>query len=141
MLNSLLKRINHVAIAVPDLHAASQQYRQAFNANVSQPTALPEHGVTVVFITFENTKVELLEPLGDNSPIDKFLTKNPAGGVHHICYEVDNIEQACQQLGQAGTRILGGSKPKIGAHGLPVVFIHPSDFNGVLVELEQAEQP
>ena len=133
----MIGRLNHVAIAVPDLAAATALYRGALGAEVSVPLALPEHGVTVVFITLPNTKIELLEPLGDASPISAFLAKNPSGGMHHICYEVDDIIIARDHLLASGTRILGSGAPKIGAHGKPVLFLHPKDFNGVLLELEQ----
>ena len=133
----MIGRLNHVAIAVPDLTAATALYRGALGAEVSDPLTLTEHGVTVVFITLPNTKIELLEPLGDASPIAAFLAKNPAGGMHHICYEVDDINAARDHLLAAGSRILGDAAPKIGAHGKPVLFLHPKDFGGVLVELEQ----
>ena len=134
----MIGRLNHVAIAVPDIKAASDQYRGALGVDVSAPFAQPEHGVTVVFITLPNTKIELLEPLGEGSPIAAFLERNPAGGIHHICYEVDDILTARDKLKAAGVRVLGDGKPKIGAHGKPVLFLHPKDFNGTLVELEQA---
>ena len=133
----MIGRLNHVAIAVPDLAAATALYRGALGAEVSPPLALPEHGVTVVFISLPNTKIELLEPLGAASPIAAFLVKNPSGGMHHICYEVDDIIVARDHLFASGARILGDGAPKIGAHGKPVLFLHPKDFNGVLVELEQ----
>ena len=133
----MLGRLNHVAIAVPDLTAASAVYRDTLGATVSARQALPEHGVTVVFIDTGNSKIELLEPLGDESPIAAFLAKNPAGGVHHICYEVDNLQVARDRLASAGARVLGDGNPKIGAHGKPVLFLHPKDFLGTLVELEQ----
>ncbi len=134
----MIGRLNHVAIAVPDLAAASALYRDTLGAEVSEPLAQPEHGVTVVFITLPNTKIELLEPLGDGSPIANFLEKSAAGGIHHICYEVDDIHAAKARLEAAGARVLGSGEPKIGAHGKPVLFLHPKDFNGALVELEQA---
>jgi methylmalonyl-CoA/ethylmalonyl-CoA epimerase len=134
----MIGRLNHVAIAVRDIAAASQLYRNTLGAEVSAPEGLPEHGVTVVFITLPNTKVELLEPLGADSPIAKFLDKNPDGGIHHICYEVDDILAARDRLVNSGARVLGSGEPKIGAHGKPVLFLHPKDFNGTLVELEQA---
>jgi methylmalonyl-CoA/ethylmalonyl-CoA epimerase len=134
----MLGRLNHVAIAVPDLAAASAVYRDTLGARLTQPQALPEHGVTVVFIDTGNTKIELLEPLGENSPIAAFLEKNPAGGMHHICYEVDDIIAARDRLKTSGARVLGDGNPKIGAHGKPVLFLHPKDFLGTLVELEQA---
>lgn len=133
----MLGRLNHVAIAVPDLAAATAIYRDMLAARVSQPQALPEHGVTVVFVELDNTKVELLEPLGENSPIAAFLEKNPSGGMHHLCYEVADIEDAAQRLAGQGARVLGDGKPRIGAHGKPVLFLHPKDFAGTLVELEQ----
>ena len=133
----MIGRLNHVAIAVPDLAAATALYRDALGAQVSEPQALPEHGVTVVFIELPNTKVELLEPLGEDSPIAKFLESNSSGGMHHICYEVDDIIAARDHLSAEGARVLGDGEPKIGAHGKPVLFLHPKDFNGTLVELEQ----
>jgi methylmalonyl-CoA/ethylmalonyl-CoA epimerase len=133
----MLGRVNHIAIAVPDLAAATTVYRDTLGARVSQAQALPEHGVTVVFVELENTKVELLEPLGEQSAIGAFLQKNPAGGMHHICYEVADILAARDQLVEAGARVLGDGAPRIGAHGKPVLFLHPKDFLGTLVELEQ----
>ncbi len=133
----MLGRLNHVAIAVPDLEAAAAIYRDTLGANVSQPQALPEHGVTVVFVELPNTKVELLEPLGDDSPIAAYLQKNPSGGMHHLCYEVDDIIAARDRLQADGMRVLGDGEPKTGAHGKPVLFLHPKDFAGTLVELEQ----
>jgi len=133
----MIGRLNHVAIAVPDLEAASAQYRGALGADVGDPQSLPEHGVTVVFINLPNTKIELLYPLGDDSPIAGFLEKNPAGGIHHMCYEVDDIGAATLQLQAEGARVLGNGAPKIGAHGKPVIFLHPKDFQGCLIELEQ----
>jgi methylmalonyl-CoA/ethylmalonyl-CoA epimerase len=133
----MLGRLNHVALAVPNLESATALYRDSLLARVSQPQALPEHGVTVVFVELENTKIELLEPLGDASPIAGFLQKNPSGGMHHICYEVADIILARDHLIAHGARILGGGEPKIGAHGKPVLFLHPKDFNGTLIELEQ----
>jgi methylmalonyl-CoA/ethylmalonyl-CoA epimerase len=134
----MIGRFNHVAIAVPDLEAATAKYRDVLGAKVSPPQDEPEHGVTVVFIELPNTKVELLYPLGDKSPIQAFLDKNPGGGVHHVCYEVDNIYEARDRLQSQGARVLGSGDPKIGAHGNPVLFLHPKDFFGTLVELEQA---
>jgi methylmalonyl-CoA/ethylmalonyl-CoA epimerase len=134
----MIGRLNHVAIAVRDIAAASQMYRSTLGAEVSAPEALPEHGVTVVFITLPNTKIELLEPLGEDSPIARFLEKNPDGGMHHVCYEVDDISAARDRLVNSGVRVLGSGEPKIGAHGKPVLFLHPKDFNGTLIELEQA---
>lgn len=133
----MLGRVNHIAIAVPDLATATASYRDTLGAKVSQAQALPEHGVTVVFVELENTKVELLEPLGDASPIEAFLEKNPSGGMHHICYEVTDILAARDQLKAGGARVLGNGDPKIGAHGKPVLFLHPKDFFGTLIELEQ----
>lgn len=133
----MLGRVNHIAIAVPDLSVAAASYRDTLGARISQPQALPEHGVTVVFVELDNTKIELLEPLGDDSPIRSFLEKNPSGGMHHICYEVQDILASRDQLSQAGARVLGSSEPKIGAHGKPVLFLHPKDFQGTLIELEQ----
>jgi methylmalonyl-CoA/ethylmalonyl-CoA epimerase len=133
----MLGRLNHVAIAVPDLAAASAVYRDTLGATVTAPQALPEHGVTVVFIDVGNTKIELLEPLGEASPIAAFLAKNPAGGMHHVCYEVDDIVTSRDRLKAAGARVLGDGEPKIGAHGKPVLFLHPKDFMGTLIELEQ----
>ena len=134
---SMLGRVNHVAIAVPDMKAAAAVYRDVLGASVSAPQALAEHGVTVVFVELPNTKVELLEPLGEASPIAAFLEKNPAGGMHHICYEVDDIVSARDRLLAGGARVLGDGSPKIGAHGKPVLFLHPKDFFGTLIELEQ----
>lgn len=133
----MIGRLNHVAIAVPDLEAAAAQYRTTLGASVRAPQDEPDHGVTVVFIDLPNTKIELLYPLGENSPIRGFLDKNPAGGIHHICYEVEDILAARDQLKAAGARVLGTGEPRIGAHGKPVLFLHPKDFNGCLVELEQ----
>ena len=134
----MLKRLNHIAIAVPDLKAAAALYRDRLGASVSAPQALPEHGVTVVFVDAGNTKIELLEPLGENSPIAAFLEKSPSGGMHHLCYEVDDILAARDSLKAGGARLLGDGNPRIGAHGKPVLFLHPKDFAGTLVELEQA---
>jgi methylmalonyl-CoA/ethylmalonyl-CoA epimerase len=134
----MIGRLNHIAIAVPDIAAASRLYEGTLGAEVSSPEPLPEHGVTVVFITLPNTKVELLEPLGTDSPIGRFLEKNPDGGIHHVCYEVEDILAARDQLMSSGARVLGSGDPKIGAHGKPVLFLHPKDFNGTLIELEQA---
>jgi methylmalonyl-CoA/ethylmalonyl-CoA epimerase len=134
----MIGRLNHVAIAVPNLKDASELYRQTLGADVSEPVPQPAHGVTVVFVTLPNTKIELLEPLGETSPIAAFLERNAAGGIHHICYEVDNIIAARDHLKAAGARVLGDGEPKIGAHGKPVLFLHPKDFNGTLVEIEQA---
>jgi len=134
----MIGRLNHVAIAVSDLDSATAIYRDILGARVSEPLALPEHGVTTVFVELPNTKIELLQPLGEESPIAKFLEKNPAGGMHHICYEVADIEAAAAQLKNKGARILGDGRPRTGAHGKPVLFLHPKDFCGTLVELEQA---
>ena len=133
----MIGRLNHVAIAVPDLAAAAAQYRDMLGAEVNPPQHEPDHGVTVVFIDLPNTKIELLHPLGEASPIQGFLDKNPAGGIHHICYEVADILAARDHLLAAGARVLGTGEPKIGAHGKPVLFLHPKDFTGTLVELEQ----
>ena len=133
----MIGKLNHVAIAVPDLAAATAQYRDTLGAQVSAPLDLPEHGVTTVFIELPNTKIELLHPLGENSPIAAFLAKNPSGDMHHLCYEVTDIIAARDALKAAGARVLGDGEPKIGAHGKPVLFLHPKDFSGTLVELEQ----
>lgn len=134
----MIGRLNHVAIAVNDLASATAVYRDTLGAEVTQPEPQPEHGVTVVFINLPNTKIELLEPLGEGSPIAKFLEKNPNGGIHHVCYEVDDIITARDQMKAQGARVLGDGEPKIGAHGKPVLFLHPKDFCGTLTELEQA---
>lgn len=134
----MIGRLNHIAIAVPDLAVASAKYRDLLGAQVSQPQALPEHGVTVVFIDTGNSKVELLEPLGENSPIAAFLAKNPGGGMHHVCFEVPDLVAAAARLVAGGARVLGDGSPKTGAHGKPVLFLHPKDFDGTLIELEQA---
>ncbi|WP_423905930.1 methylmalonyl-CoA epimerase [Candidatus Spongiihabitans sp.] len=133
----MIGRLNHVAIVVPDLDAASVLYREQFGAQVSEKVDLPDHGVTTVFVDLSNTKIELLYPLGAESPIDRFLEKNPDGGIHHLCYEVEDIERAAQKLQQQGMRILGDGKPTTGAHGKPVIFLHPKDTMGTLIELEQ----
>lgn len=133
----MIGRLNHVAIAVPDLEAAVAQYRDTLGAEVGAPQDEPDHGVTVVFITLPNTKVELLYPLGENSPIAGFLEKNPSGGIHHMCYEVEDIRAAAAKLTASGARVLGDGEPKIGAHGKPVLFLHPKDFTGTLIELEE----
>ncbi len=133
----MIGRLNHVAIAVPDLEAACAQYRDTMGASVGAPQDEPDHGVTVVFIELPNTKLELLYPLGENSPILGFLAKNPSGGIHHMCYEVEDILDARDGLKASGARVLGNGEPKIGAHGKPVLFLHPKDFNGCLIELEQ----
>lgn len=134
----MIGRLNHVAIAVKDIAAATALYRDTLGAEVSEQVAQHAHGVTTVFINLPNTKIELLEPLGEGSPIAKFLERNPDGGIHHICYEVEDILAARDQLKANGARVLGDGEPKIGAHGKPVLFLHPKDFNGTLVELEQA---
>lgn len=134
----MIGRLNHIAIAVPDLEAASATYRDTLGAEVSSPRDEPDHGVRVAFVELANTKIELLEPLGENSPIDGFLERNAAGGIHHVCYEVDDIIAARDHLVAVGARVLGGGEPKIGAHNKPVLFLHPKDFNGTLIELEQA---
>jgi methylmalonyl-CoA/ethylmalonyl-CoA epimerase len=134
----MIGRLNHVAIAVRDVGKAAAIYREVLGAKVSAAVPQPDHGVTTVFITLPNTKIELLEPLGDSSPIAKFLERNPDGGMHHLCYEVTDIRAACDALRAAGARVLGDGEPKIGAHGKPVLFLHPKDFAGTLVELEQA---
>ena len=133
----MIGRLNHVAIAVPDLEVATATYRDTLGATVSAQMAEPDHGVTVVFVELPNTKIELLHPLGENSPIAAFLDKNPSGGMHHVCYEVDDIIKARDQMKSGGARVLGDGEPKIGAHGKPVVFLHPKDCNGTLIELEE----
>ena len=133
----MIGRLNHLAIAVPDLDAATALYRDTLGARVGPPQDEPDHGVTVVFIKLPNTKIELLHPLGENSPIRGFLEKNPSGGIHHVCYEVEDILAARDRLKAAGARVLGNGEPKIGAHGKPVLFLHPKDFTGTLIELEQ----
>jgi methylmalonyl-CoA/ethylmalonyl-CoA epimerase len=134
----MIGRLNHVAIAVPKLAEAAAIYSKALGAQVSEPVPHPEHGVSVVFVRLPNTKIELLEPLGAGSPIAAFLERNPGGGIHHICYEVADIATARAKLTAAGARVLGDGEPKIGAHGKPVLFLHPKDFNGTLIEIEQA---
>ena len=133
----MLERLNHVGIAVPDLDSAAKSYRDTLGASVSKPHEIPEHGVTVVFVELENTKIELLQPLGENSPIQNFLDKFASGGMHHICYEVDDLMAARDHLTEGGARVLGSGEPEIGAHGKPVLFLHPKDFSGTLIELEQ----
>jgi methylmalonyl-CoA/ethylmalonyl-CoA epimerase len=133
----MIGKLNHVAIVVPDLESATATYRDVLGAQVTEAMDLPEHGVTTVFVELQNTKIELLLPLGDNSPIAKFLEKNPNGGMHHVCYEVDDIYAARDKLVAAGARVLGDGEPKNGAHNKPVIFLHPKDFCGTLVELEQ----
>jgi methylmalonyl-CoA/ethylmalonyl-CoA epimerase len=134
----MIGRLNHVAIAVSDLDAAMRTYRDTLGARVSAPLQLPEHGVVTIFVELPNTKIELLAPLGEDSPIAKFLDRNPDGGIHHLCYEVDDILAARDRLKADGARVLGDGEPKIGAHGKPVLFLHPKDFCGTLVELEEA---
>ena len=134
----MIGRLNHVAVAVSDIAKASKVYRDTLGAEVSAKVAQPDHGVSTVFITLPNTKIELLEPLGSDSPIAKFLERNPDGGIHHVCYEVPDIRVARDKLKAQGARVLGDGEPKIGAHGKPVLFLHPKDFCGTLVELEQA---
>jgi methylmalonyl-CoA/ethylmalonyl-CoA epimerase len=134
----MIGKLNHVAVVVPDLDEAARTYREMLGARVSAPQAEPDHGVTVVFVELPNTKIELLHPLGANSPIAKFLERNPEGGMHHLCCEVDDIIAARDKLKLAGARVLGGGEPKIGAHGRPVLFLHPKDFAGTLIEIEQA---
>ena len=134
----MIGKLNHVAFAVPDLNAAAAVYRDTLGARVSEAEALPEHGVTVVFVDLGNTLVELMEPLGEDSPITGFLKKNPTGGMHHVCYEVDDIIAARDKLKDHGVRVLGDGEPKTGAHGKPVLFLHPKDFAGTLIDLEQA---
>lgn len=133
----MIGRLNHVAIAVPNLETAAAQYRNFLGANVSAPMDLPDHGVTTVFVELPNTKIELLHPLGNNSPIKGFLDKNPSGGMHHVCYEVEDIIAARDHLKKEGVRVLGDGEPKTGAHGKPVLFLHPKDFTGTLIEIEQ----
>ena len=133
----MIGRLNHVAIAVPDLAAASRLYRDSLGGKVSEPLPQPDHGVTVVFVELPNSKVELLHPLGESSPIAKFLEKNPDGGMHHLCFEVDDILNARDKLKATGARVLGDGNPRIGAHGKPVLFLHPKDFQGTLIEIEQ----
>lgn len=137
----MIGRLNHVAIVVPDLAAAAALYRNSLGAAVSEPVPLPEHGVTTVFVNLPNSKIELLHPLGEGSPVANFLANNPSGGMHHICYEVQDIQDAISRLTAAGARVLGGGQPRIGAHGLPVVFLHPKDFCGTLMELEEVAAP
>ncbi len=134
----MIGRLNHVAIVVPDLAAAAQSYAETLGATVSKPIEMPEHGVTTIFVELPNSKIELLHPLGEDSPIAKYLERNPDGGMHHICYEVDEIMAARDQLFAKGARILGDGEPRTGAHGKPVLFLHPKDFCGTLIEVEQA---
>jgi len=133
----MIGRLNHVAIVVPDLGAASALYRDTLGAQVSDPVDLPEHGVTTVFVTLPNTKIELLQPLGEDSPVAGFLARNPAGGIHHLCFEVADVVAARDRLVASGARVLGDGEPRAGAHGKPVIFLHPKDFSGTLIELEE----
>lgn len=134
----MIGRFNHVAIAVPDVRAASETYRTVLGADVSEPVPQPDHGVTTVFVNLPNTKIELLEPLGENSPIANFLERNPKGGIHHICLEVEDIQAACETVKSHGLTITGTGEPRTGAHGKPVIFLHPKDLHGTLIELEEA---
>ena len=133
----MIGRLNHIAIAVPDLDAAARLYRETLGARVSPPLAQPEHGVTVIFVELPNTKIELIHPLGEGSPIAGFLARNPGGGIHHVCFEVADIRAARDKLAGQGARVLGDVEPRLGAHGKPVLFLHPKDFTGTLIELEQ----
>jgi methylmalonyl-CoA/ethylmalonyl-CoA epimerase len=135
----MIGRLNHVAIVVPDLAVAAARYRDLLGARVHAPQDLPEHGVTVVFVTLENSKIELMTPLGDGSPVAKFLADHPQGGMHHVCFEVPDLSHAAQALTAGGARVLGDGTPRIGAHGLPVLFVHPRDFDGTLIELEEVK--
>jgi methylmalonyl-CoA/ethylmalonyl-CoA epimerase len=137
----MIGRLNHVAIAVPDLDAATARYRDTLGATVSMPQDLPEHGVTVVFVTLPNSKIELMSPLGEGSPVQGFLDRNPGGGIHHICFEVDDLLAARDRLMADGARVLGDGTPRLGAHGRPVLFLHPKDFFGSLIELEEIPHP
>ena len=134
----MIGRLNHVAVVVPDLEEAAALYRETLGATVSDPQPLPEHGVTTVFVELENARIELLHPLGEASPVENFLARNPSGGVHHVCYEVQDIIAARDQLERRGARVLGNGEPKKGAHGRPVLFLHPKDFCGTLIELEES---
>ena len=135
----MIGRLNHVAIAVPDLIAAADKYRDLLGADVGEPQVLAEHGVTVIFVQLSNSKIELMTPFGANSPIGGFLAKNPSGGVHHLCFEVNDLISSAETLVKGGARVLGDGKPKIGAHGLPILFLHPKDFDGTLIELEEVK--
>ncbi|MEQ8691850.1 MAG: methylmalonyl-CoA epimerase [Pseudomonadales bacterium] len=135
----MIGRLNHVAIVVPDLAQAAAMYKNTLGGSVTEPVPLPDHGVTTVFVELPNTKIELLHPLGEDSPVQKFLDNNPSGGMHHVCYEVEDIHAAIKHLVAEGARVLGDGQPKTGAHGLPVVFLHPKDFCGTLVELEEVK--
>ncbi len=137
----MIGKLNHVAIVVPELEAAAKLYRESLGGRVSNAVPMPEHGVTTVFVELDNSKIELLHPLGDDSPVANFLANNPSGGMHHVCYEVPDLDAAIAHLVEQGARVLGGGKSKIGAHGLPVVFLHPKDFCGTLVELEEVGEP
>ena len=134
----MIGKLNHVAIVVPDLESAAALYRNTLGATVSDPVPLPDHGVTTVFVELPNSKIELLHPLGDGSPVANYLERNPKGGMHHLCYEVEDIQAASRQLTEQGARVLGSGEPRIGAHGKPVLFLHPKDFLGTLIEIEQA---
>jgi len=133
----MIGKLNHVAIAVPDLTEAARRYRELLGAEVSAPQPQPEHGVTVIFVTLPNSKIELLHPLGEASPLTQFLIRNPAGAIHHLCFEVEDLRRARDHLVAQGARVLGDGEPKLGAHGLPVLFLHPKDFCGTLIELEE----
>jgi methylmalonyl-CoA/ethylmalonyl-CoA epimerase len=135
----MIGRLNHVAIVVPDLAVAAAKYRDLLGADVGEPRALPEHGVTVVFVTLPNSKIELMTPLGAESTVAAFLAKFPSGGMHHVCFEVPDLAQAARALAAGGARVLGDGRPRIGAHGLPVLFLHPKDFDGTLIELEEVK--
>jgi methylmalonyl-CoA/ethylmalonyl-CoA epimerase len=135
----MIGRLNHVAIVVPDLVAAAARYRDLLGADVGPPKHLLEHGVTVVFVQLDNSKIELMTPLGDASPVKKFLAEHPSGGMHHVCFEVPDIDSAARKLVEGGARVLGDGKPRTGAHGLPVLFLHPKDFDGTLIELEEVK--
>ena len=135
----MIGRLNHVAIAVADLDSAAAKYRDLLGAEVGEPQVLAEHGVTVVFVTLPNSKIELMQPFGHESPIGRFLEKNPGGGIHHVCFEVNDLADAAERLVRGGARVLGDGKPKTGAHGLPVLFLHPKDFDGTLIELEEVK--
>jgi len=135
----MIGRLNHVAIVVPDLAVATERYRDLLGAHVHAPQELPEHGVTVAFVTLENAKIELITPLGENSPVGKFLAEHPAGGMHHVCFEVPDLAHAARTLTEGGARVLGDGTSRIGAHGLPVLFVHPKDFDGTLIELEEVK--
>ena len=133
----MIGKLNHVAIAVPNVENAASKYKDMLGAKVSDIIELPDHGVKTIFVNLNNTKIELIEPLGESSPIESYLKRKPDGGMHHICYEVENINDACKKLTDNGATILGSGKPSIGAHGKPVIFLHPKNFNGTLIELEE----